>query len=129
MFDLKYIYKIVLLLVIVSVVLFISYKAYKKFEAKRNQNLLDTNVSTTTVNGAGVTINIGSKASEINDALHGSWYDEDETKAINAVLSTPKNLIPKLSQTYFALTGINLKTDLQSYLGSSEWLQIQSQFN
>lgn len=120
-------YKFILIVLLIIIVFFISFQAYKYFKSKRAQNLLDGNV---VVAPAGtVSVNVGTKASEIHDALHGSMFYEDEQKAINAVLSTPKTFIPQLSSTYFALYGINLKEDLQEYLSASEWLQIQSQFN
>lgn len=126
--NLKPTHKFVLTLVMIGLVLLFSYLIYKYFVKKRQQSLIDNNTATTTANGQGVTINIGVKAAEINDALHGSWWQDDEQKAINAVLSTPKPLIPNLSATYFALTGYNLNQDLQSYLSSSEYLQVKSQF-
>lgn len=126
--NLKPTHKFILILVLIAIVLFVSYYVYKYFVKKRQQSLIDNNTATTTANGSGVTINIGAKAAEINDALHGSWISEDEQKAINAVLSTPKPLIPNLSATYFALTGINLNQDLQEYLSDTEYLMVKSQF-
>lgn len=122
-------YAWIVYVVIFLVVLYLSYVVFKHYKKKREQSLLENNTQTANVNGVPVSVNIGTKVSEIHDALHGSWYSEDETKAINAVLSTPKPLIPTLSQTYFAVTGINLKQDLQEYLSSSEWMQISYLFN
>lgn len=113
----------------IIIVLFIAYKAFQYFKKQRQNSLLDNNTVTANVNGQPATVNIGTKVTEIHDALHGSWYSEDEQKAINAVLSTPQPLIPNLSQTYFAVTGINLKQDLQEYLSASEWMQIAYLFN
>jgi len=127
--DLKPTQKFILIIILILVVLIVSYQAYKYFEKRRSEKLINDNTETVSANGQTVAINIGTKASEINDALHGSWYSEDEVKAINAVLSVPKPLIPNLSCTYFALTNINLKADLQNYLSADQWLQIQSQFN
>lgn len=105
------------------------YYIYKKVEAKRVNNIIDGTTQTANVNGAAVQVNIGTRASEIYDALHGSWYSEDEVKAVNAVLQVPKPLIPQLSQVYFTISGKNLKTDLQDYLSDTQWLSIQQQFN
>jgi hypothetical protein len=105
------------------------YYIYKKVEAKRVNNIIDGTTQTANVNGAPVQVNIGTRASEIYDALHSSWYSEDEVKAVNAVLQVPKALIPNLSQVYFTISGKNLKTDLQYYLSNEQWLSIQSQFN
>ena len=118
--------KLIVYTIIIVIVFIASYYVYKALHKKKIENLLTNNYGT--VNTNQLTVNIGLKASEINDALHGSWYSEDEQKAINAVLSTPKPLIPQLSSTYFALTGINLNEDLQYYLSATEYLQIKSQF-
>lgn len=113
----------------VVAVIVIIYYAYEYFKKMRIQSIIDGTQTIANVNGQAVTIDIGTRASEINDALHGSSWYEDETKAINSVLQVPKNLIPQLSQTYFTISGFNLKTDLQKYLSSSEYLQIQHLFN
>jgi len=126
--NLKPTHKFILMLLLVVGVFVVSYLVYRYFVKKRQNSLIDNNTATTTANGSGVTINIGVKAAEINDALHGSFWSEDEQKAINAVLSTPKPLIPNLSATYFALTGINLNQDLQDYLSETEYLMVKSQF-
>ena len=118
--------KFILILLLILAVLIITFSVYKYFKTKRIENLVSNN--TGTVNTNQITVNVGLKASEINDALHGSMWTEDEQKAINAVLSTPKPLIPQLSSTYFALTGYNLSEDLQTYLSASEWLMIKQQF-
>ncbi len=113
-------------LIVLSV---IAYYIYKEVQRNRLNKIIDGTKSVANVNGQAVTVDIGTRASEINDALHSSWYSEDEVKAVNAVLQVPKPLIPQLSQTYFTITGINLKQDLQSYLDSSQWLQISNLFN
>lgn len=109
--------------------LFLVYYIYKKVEAKRINSIIDGTTQTTNINGNAVQVNIGTRATEINDALHGSFYSEDEVKAVNAVLQVPKSLIPNLSQTYFTITGINLKSDLQNYLSDTQWLSISQLFN
>lgn len=109
--------------------LFLIYKVYKYVLDKRNNSIIDNTSATVSTSGGAVTINIGTKASEINDALHGSWWSEDEVKAVDAVLQVPKTLIPKLSATYFSISGKNLKTDLQSYLSSDQYTSIQHLFN
>lgn len=111
---------------LVGVIIFVIYKAIEK---ARINKIIDNTSATANVNGVPVQVNIGTKASEIYDALHGSWYSEDEVKAVNAVLSVPKALIPQLSSTYNAISGENLKTDLQYYLNDNQWLSIAHQFN
>lgn len=113
---------------IVAVIVIIYY-AYEYFKKMRIQSIIDGTQTIANVNGTAVTVDVGTRASEINDALHGSWYDEDEVKAVNSVLQVPKTLIPQLSQTYFTISGYNLKTDLQKYISDSQWLQIQHLFN
>ena len=76
-----------------------------------------------------VVIDLGGKAAEIYDALHGSWLSEDEDRAIQAIISVPKNSIHKLETIYFSLYGYNLKQDLINYLSNSEFKRISYQFS
>lgn len=117
--------KIVLIIIFLIIIALVSNWIYKYFKQQKINSLIDNNTSGSGSNA----VNIGTKAAEINDALHGSWYSEDEVKAVNAVLTTPKALIPNLSSTYLVISGYNLKQDLMKYLSNEQWLQIQSQFN
>lgn len=122
--------KIVLVILGVGLITLIIWLIYKQIEKARIQKLLEGTNAVANVNGSAVTVNIGTKASEIYDALHSSWWSEDEVKAVNAVLSVPKPLIPQLSSTYYSISGnLNLKQDLQSYLSSEQWSSISSQFD
>lgn len=122
--------KFILALLGLGLIVFLVWYVYKKLEAAKIQSTIEGTTATANVNGTPVQVNIGTKAVEIYDALHGSAFYEDEVKAVNAVLSVPKPLIPQLSQTYYVISGnINLKTDLQEYLDNNQWLSIASQFN
>lgn len=122
--------KIVLLFLSITLFLFVAWLVYKSLEKAKIQKAIEDTTATVNVNGATMTVNVGTKAAEIFDALHGSLFYEDEVKAVNSVLTTPKTLVPLLSQTYYAISGnINLKQDLMNYLSAEQWLSIQSQFN
>lgn len=122
--------KWVLVLLAVGLIFFVVWLIYKKIEAAKIQSTIEGTIANANVNGTPVQVNIGTKAVEIYDALHGSYFSEDEVKAVNAVLSVPDPLIPQLSQTYYVISGnINLKQDLQKYLDSEQWLSIAAKFN
>lgn len=91
-------------------------------------------VTYTTSGGQQVTqtINLASVAGDIEDALYNNdWFGatEDETRAVNAVKTVPKALIPQLEATYLQLYNKDLRADLLNYLSSSEWSQISFLFS
>ena len=98
----------------------------KKIKDLETNDLLNNNVVT---NSSGVNVDLGGKAAEIYDSLHGSWFDEDEQRAIDVVKSTPKQSVVKLESVYFSLYGKNLKADLIKYVSSSDWKEISYQFS
>lgn len=125
----------VIIWVAVAVIAYMIGKAiYESYKKKKIQDVLENNtvnVTATGPNGQPVvtSLDLGAKAAVIDDAFHGSWFSEDEEKAITALLGVPKALIPDLSNVYYKLNGKNLKQDFTTYLSTEQWNQVSSLFN
>ena len=119
-----------------AVAALIVYTLYKRLlqalQNKNKNNLLNTTVTYTAGNNAGsstnqsgttTNIDLGAKAAQIYDAFYDNdWFgfSEDETKAVNALLSVPTPLVPQLSALYFSLYAKNMKEDFVKYTDFSK---------
>lgn len=110
--------------IVIAILIYIAYRKIKIYLGNlKKEEVINTNTVNTTVNNVPVTIDLGAKALTIYDAFYDNdWFgfSEDETKAINALLSVPTNLVPKLSTIYFSLYGKNLKEDFVKYTDFSK---------
>lgn len=125
-------------LLLIGAVILIIYLVYKKISNKikseKEQKAKENSIASASVlnpvtgGTSTVTVNLGTQAIAINDALHGSWFYEDEEAAMGALLNVPQSLIPQLSSTYFSLYNLNLKEDMKKYLSATEWNKISYVF-
>lgn len=119
-----------ILLGIIAIYFFVKF-IYSSLIKIRNENLLNNSVYTGTTGGNVYQVDLGTKAASIYSAFYqNDWFgfSEDEEKAVQEIISVPKNIIPELSAIYFKLYGKNLKSDCLKYLSNSEWLKIADKF-
>jgi hypothetical protein len=106
----------------ISIAIYFIVKAVKK--KKENDKLVNSNAD----NGNGVTVDLGMKAAEIHEALHGGYFSEDEVTAMNVIKGLSTANVLSLENLYFSLYGKNLKSDLIKYLSASQWTEIKHKF-
>jgi hypothetical protein len=106
---------------------------YDLYEKKKREKLLaGANVPVITgkdSNGApiGYNINLGQRASMIDQAYsHNDYFgfSEDEETMIKAIADVPREMMPALADTYFALSGNNLKEVFNSALDSEQLIRV-----
>lgn len=117
--------KIALVIIILIAIFLILRFAWVKYKARKAYSLTEENIITTNVNGQTVSVNIGAAAGEIYEAFHGSWYSEDEERAVAALVRVPRTAIPNLKDTYFKLYDKQLTNEFQTYLSREEYLFVR----
>lgn len=119
-------FKVALVILIIVAIILIVRFAIVKYKARKAFSLTEENIVNTTVNGQPVSVNIGTAAGEIYEAFHGSWYSEDEARAVAALIRVPKSAIPNLKTTYFKLYDKQLTNEFQKYLSAEEYLFVRN---
>lgn len=72
-------------------------------------------------------VNLTSKAYNIYDALWQYMYgtQEDETTAVNELLSVPKSCVPELARVYMDNHGKNLYEDFTQYVEGDDYEKVR----
>jgi hypothetical protein len=123
----------IIIIFVAAIVLWVIYKKISAFiKLRKDQFLLNNSTSTTTVNGVPISINLGTIATQINDAFYNNdWFGwtEDEDLAVSTISNVPKQLIPDLTDIYFNLYKRNLNSDFVKFLSADSYKKVQNLFN
>lgn len=108
----------VIILIIIIRVIIVKYKTWiAEQKIRKNEN----NYQTGNIGGVPVQVNLGAVASDIYSSFYNNdWFGwtEDEDRAIAAINSVPKTLMPQLKSIYYENYGHVLTEDCTEFLGS-----------
>jgi len=116
--------------------IYMGYRGLKRAKEKgKLRDLLNLYNEVSTTGGAGsqeaIQINFALKAAIINDAFYNNdlfGWTEDEGRAIETLLSVPKEYLPVLSKTYLEMFGKILQADFVKFLRPDQFEQVKSYF-
>ena len=123
---------------------FLVYSGYKwvrqeldQAEANRRRRALEDSTvnyvyETPTGQVYSATIDLGTIAATINDALNNTgliWWDEDEDRAIAAILQVPREQIPALENLYFRLYDEPLRQDFIDSCNEEQFAKVKHLFS
>lgn len=123
----KHWYTLPLLLVV-----WLGYRAFKKWREKKSQENKISSVFTDTVIGVdGDALNVYTTAYGIYEAFHGSMFEEDEQQALNLIKQVRKEDIGKIGMMYSTIKGKGyiITADFRKYLSDSQYLEIEHLFD
>lgn len=113
---------IIIVIIIIAIILIVNY-IKKQIKKKKANELIEKNYAQT---GTGQVVNIGAAASSIWGAFHDDWWQEDEELAMSTLLNVPRELVPKLKDTYFEIEGKTLTEEFRYYLSASQYAIIKN---